>query len=101
MWQCRHCGELAAHTFEVCWKCGTDREGTPDPNFTPENDNPTIMIKDANRKAATNGLFPCEMLSGAFSRSCLVIAMLLQAAYWSIQALTLGDPWDCSATVLS
>lgn len=32
MWVCLNCGEKIENTFEACWKCGTDRGGTPPPN---------------------------------------------------------------------
>jgi len=33
MWKCPSCGENLEDTFDLCWSCGTTREGTVDPNF--------------------------------------------------------------------
>lgn len=35
-WSCPHCGETVPRTFEVCWNCGTSREGVDDPDFRKE-----------------------------------------------------------------
>jgi len=31
-WQCPRCGETVPWTFDVCWKCGSDKEAPPDVN---------------------------------------------------------------------
>src|SRR5262249_37160688 len=36
MWNCSKCGEKVEEDFEVCWSCGTTREGAPSPDFVPE-----------------------------------------------------------------
>jgi hypothetical protein len=38
MWQCVTCREQVEDSFDVCWKCGTSRDGTPDPNFRTADD---------------------------------------------------------------
>jgi hypothetical protein len=35
-WPCPQCHELVPGTFDVCWSCGTSRDGTRDPNFVAE-----------------------------------------------------------------
>jgi hypothetical protein len=35
-WKCQGCGQAVPGSFEVCWNCGTSRDGTPDPNFCKE-----------------------------------------------------------------
>lgn len=35
-WTCPQCGQFAPDGFEVCWNCGTSREGLPDPGFSTE-----------------------------------------------------------------
>jgi hypothetical protein len=32
-WTCFHCKLPVEAGFDVCWQCGTSRDGTPDPNF--------------------------------------------------------------------
>ena len=33
MWTCPECGSKVDASFDLCWRCGTDRDGTRDPNF--------------------------------------------------------------------
>jgi|SRR5581483_1168874 len=33
MWSCPKCREAVENDFEVCWSCGTTREGEEDPHF--------------------------------------------------------------------
>ena len=35
MWTCGNCGESVEDGFDVCWKCGTSKEGITDPLFQP------------------------------------------------------------------
>jgi hypothetical protein len=35
MWTCPKCGTKVDVSFEVCWACGTTREGIEDPTFQP------------------------------------------------------------------
>jgi hypothetical protein len=36
MWTCPVCHEDVDDDFEVCWSCGSTREGIKDPDFDPE-----------------------------------------------------------------
>jgi hypothetical protein len=29
MWKCQQCGKDVVETFDVCWYCGTGKDGTP------------------------------------------------------------------------
>ena len=33
MWTCAKCREEIEDTFDACWKCGTFKDGTEDPDF--------------------------------------------------------------------
>ena len=33
MWECQKCHERGDDSFDVCWKCGTSRDGVEDPAF--------------------------------------------------------------------
>jgi hypothetical protein len=35
-WKCPACGKSVPGDFEVCWNCGANQEGAPDPDFTRE-----------------------------------------------------------------
>ena len=36
MWLCAKSREKVEDSFDVCWNCGTSKEGTEDPQFSPE-----------------------------------------------------------------
>jgi len=36
MWKCTKCGEEVQNDFDVCWSCGTTREGVENTEFNPE-----------------------------------------------------------------
>jgi hypothetical protein len=36
MWTCSKCGEEVQEDFEVCWSCGTTRDGIESPAFDPK-----------------------------------------------------------------
>jgi hypothetical protein len=38
VWACKKCRESVEDTFEVCWNCGTSKDGVEDPSFRPEVD---------------------------------------------------------------
>ncbi len=38
MWTCSSCGSAVDDVFEVCWSCGTSRDGVPDPTFVRADD---------------------------------------------------------------
>jgi hypothetical protein len=37
MWKCPQCGENVEDNFDVCWSCGTTKEGVVDPHFLDTN----------------------------------------------------------------
>jgi hypothetical protein len=37
-WRCPNCREVVEHNFDICWKCGTDREGIKDLEFVVDNE---------------------------------------------------------------
>jgi hypothetical protein len=43
MWNCPKCAAVVDDEFEVCWQCGTNREGVPDPNFVKADEAPPIV----------------------------------------------------------
>lgn len=42
MWTCVKCGTKVDDHFDVCWNCGTSREGVEDPNFVKADDSQPI-----------------------------------------------------------
>jgi hypothetical protein len=45
MWTCPKCRAEVEDTFDICWQCGTDADGTEDPSFDPERDG--VMDEEA------------------------------------------------------
>jgi hypothetical protein len=43
MWHCPKCAEEVEDDFDVCWQCGTDREGMEDPAFVTADDSEAIF----------------------------------------------------------
>ena len=41
MWHCSKCGEDIDDNFDVCWNCGTSRDGTQDPAFRRDGEAPS------------------------------------------------------------
>jgi hypothetical protein len=42
MWNCPKCAAVVDEEFEICWQCGTNREGVEDPTFVKADDAPPI-----------------------------------------------------------
>jgi hypothetical protein len=38
VWQCVKCGQSVEDDFDVCWSCGTSRDGVEDPSFQTADD---------------------------------------------------------------
>ena len=38
MWQCAKCGQSVEDDLDVCWSCGTSKEGLEDPTFRTADD---------------------------------------------------------------
>jgi uncharacterized protein YbjQ (UPF0145 family) len=38
VWECKKCRERVENSFDVCWNCGTSRDGVEDPAFHKEDD---------------------------------------------------------------
>lgn len=43
MWACPKCQESLDDDFDICWQCGTDREGNVDESFVSADDAEAIM----------------------------------------------------------
>jgi hypothetical protein len=51
MWQCVKCREQLEDSFDVCWNCGTARDGTEDPAFRKADDLPPPEPEPAETEA--------------------------------------------------
>ena len=69
MWTCAKCGSKVDARFDVCWKCGTSKEGVEDPTFvTADQEGPIdeVPMLDApeltpghSATAVASELVPC------------------------------------------
>lgn len=42
MWTCPKCAATVDSMFDVCWQCGTSKDGVEDPNFVTADNTPPI-----------------------------------------------------------
>lgn len=54
MWTCPKCGSKVDPSFDLCWKCGTSREGVEDPGFLTADDAPPITDPLYDNPVAAN-----------------------------------------------
>lgn len=69
MWTCPKCGSKVDPSFDVCWQCGTSRDGTEDAGFVsadefvPEDETAGSSVDDAISGkldgSDTSALVPC------------------------------------------
>ena len=53
-WVCQRCGEASPSSLDACWKCGTSRDGTPDPTFQVEVDPFDALARGRPSRAHAN-----------------------------------------------
>ena len=53
MWQCLKCHKAVEETFDVCWNCGTARDGTEDPSFRKDEDS----VQDETEHPSADPIF--------------------------------------------
>jgi hypothetical protein len=58
MWKCVKCSEKLEDSFDVCWSCGTSKDGVEDPNFRKADDVPPERISEAVAEAVERGEEP-------------------------------------------
>jgi len=78
MWKCPNCGEALEDSFEVCWRCGTNADGTADPGF----------------KRAMEGKFAdAELRLGPKPDPVHVPPPVMRGQYWLIVAASVIFLW--------
>lgn len=65
MWTCGKCNEQVEADFEICWNCGTSRDGVPDPHFQPATDEGVAGSEHSGTPAAEPVTFE-EVLAARF-----------------------------------
>lgn len=49
MWTCQHCRETNEASFDICWNCGTTKDGIPDQSFHTADDLPSEHLAAGER----------------------------------------------------
>ena len=86
MWACKKCRESVEDTFEVCWNCGTSKEGVEDPSFQPEVDVPVVAEAAGAQPAHRPSEGPPSNLPSPLRAEDHVIA---RGLIWVFRALAL------------
>jgi hypothetical protein len=58
MWQCVKCREKLENSFDVCWNCGTSKDGVEDPDFRKADDGPIGQVSETAAEAVERGEEP-------------------------------------------
>jgi hypothetical protein len=58
MWICPRCAAESDAGFDVCWRCGTTREGVADPTFVPEVDAAEQPASALPKRTLITSLYP-------------------------------------------
>ena len=93
-WRCRQCHKPVPNTFDVCWNCGTSRDGTLDPSFVKEpQDGPSGRAEDEPAMHETtrhNGLRCPKCGSSKIIPKARVIAH--REHFGDVQVIVYGNP---------
>ena len=85
MWQCRKCGENVPGSLTCCWKCGTAPDGTQDPLFEPEPDDPTVPDPGPGSEETEHEVVPIPRLQ--FSLRSMMIAVAAVSVVLAIMSV--------------
>lgn len=92
MWQCSNCGEFVEEMFDLCWNCGTARDGTIGPDFRRESDVLSSPHSDEDvdiTQSSTSGTSMNRREIAALICKTLALLMFAQAAFLSITGVVL------------
>src|SRR5260221_9118267 len=92
MWQCLKCREMLQQNFDICWNCGTSRNGTEAAGFLKPNE---ILaerdqgLKDKDPRSAD--MSPTPLLKQAYD---LIPDDLAHHPVWvSCHVVDYDEPW--------
>jgi len=92
MWTCPKCNEKVGDDFEVCWKCGTSKDGVEDPAFEPEPGSESAEIPPGDEtERAPKGCFSSAVLSIA---AILSLVGCVGAVFAGLRALDENRLWE-------
>jgi hypothetical protein len=75
MWTCVKCREAVEDHFELCWSCGTARDGTEDPAFRLADELPGPVADEPPRRRApapvAEGTDTCPLCGSPAEHGCV------------------------------
>jgi hypothetical protein len=87
MWQCGKCTEKVEDNFDLCWNCGTSKEGVEDPAFKREG---TGVDTSVRKGVAADRAAPSEAPPPAVTLASPGAAHLLaRGLVWGLRGLAL------------
>jgi Putative prokaryotic signal transducing protein len=91
MWTCPKCGSKVDASFDLCWSCGTSRDGVEDPSFTSADDVvPTTSPLETDVPEDELSPQPLEPLSDLVE--CYRALDLMQAKFLADKLVEQGIP---------
>lgn len=107
MWECPECRETIAESFDMCWNCGTSREGEPDRDFASADsmtaDELAALPKIDDGAFAQSPVDESGVKKPRFSLRTMLLLFLAAQAFlafemWYRNPRTPRDFFDCGAT---
>jgi len=93
MWTCPKCGKKVDPSFDVCWFCGTSRDGVEDPTFVCADDvQPSESPLDLDMPPGEEALPEPPFESAAELVECYQALDLMQATFLADQLSEQGIP---------
>jgi hypothetical protein len=88
MWPCLKCREKVADSFDLCWNCGTSRDGTEDPSFRrADSVDPVPAVAEGSAGCERTGRLPTYPLAvpdADRSEDVRVTIGDIDISFWSI-----------------
>lgn len=89
MWGCPNCNESVEDDFDICWNCGSTREGTIVANFARESDKQSAGSESVAEPSLEAGSGMTRRELAALVCKTLALVMFAQAAFLSITGILL------------
>jgi hypothetical protein len=100
MWSCPKCETKVDAGFEVCWKCGTTREGVEDPGFLSADEEPPIAdplydpVAQVPEGVAASPFTPGDDLAAAYQAQGLMEAKFIADELMAAGIAAMADTQD-------
>ena len=92
MWTCPKCGTKVDPSFDVCWNCGTTRDGVEDPTFVRADAPPEESPLDLDMPSGDQPLSEPATETAAELVECYWAIDVMQAKFLADQLSEVGIP---------